>query len=124
MDRKTFTLILAVVLIGAFFLAYYNYFLSVSGYDIVFSTGGDDWQRFILLLTPICGVLLLVGALNNGNYILGRGLLSWLPLLAVLYWILIGPIVNGMDVGDVFKSIGKLYGIGLWLTIGDRKSVV
>jgi hypothetical protein len=119
MDRKTFTIIMAVVLIAAFFLAFSSNFFgaTVSGYDLVFS-GGNDWQRFILLLPPIAGILLLFGALNNGNYILGRGLLCWLPLLTVLYIIFIDPLIEGIAIGDIFKGIGKNYGIGLWLTIG------
>jgi hypothetical protein len=107
---------MAAVLIVAFFLAYYSFFVDVSGYDIVVSKG-YDWQKYILLLPPASALLLLIGAINKGNYILGRGLLCWIPLLAVIYWILIGPVVGGMDIGNVFKSIGKGYGIGLWLTI-------
>ncbi len=116
MDRKTFTLISAVVLIAAFFLAYYNFFISVSGYDIVSSSGGD-WKKYVILLIPVSAILLLIGAVNNGNYILGRGLLAWLPLLGVLFLIFIAPLIEGAAIGDIFKGIGKGYGIGLWLTI-------
>lgn len=117
MDRKTFTLIAAAVLIVSFFLAYFSFFgVSISGYDSVTASGGN-WQKYLLLLFPLSGILLLVGALNNGNYILGRGLLCWLPLLTVLYIMFIGPLIDGMPFGDLFKGIGRGYGIGLWLTI-------
>jgi len=117
MDRKTLTIILAVVLIGCFFLPYYNFMGKISGLDIVKASGGD-WEKYILLLIPLSGVLLLIGAMNNDNYPLGRTLLSWLPLLAVLFWIIGMPLINGAAIGDVFKLIGKGYGIGFWITIG------
>ncbi len=117
MDKKMLTIILAVILIGCFFLAYFSFFgTDVSGYDLVFK-GGGDWQKYILLLIPLSGVLLLIGALNNDNYPLGRNLLCWLPLLTILYTVLISPVIEGAAIGDVFKALGKGYGIGLWITI-------
>lgn len=117
MDKKMLSIILGVVLLGCFFLAYFSLFgVGVSGYDMVFSSGGD-WTKYILLLIPIAGLLLLVGALNNGNYMLGRNLLSWLPLLAILFMLIVSPLINGMAIGDIFKALGKGYGIGLWITI-------
>ncbi len=117
MDRKTLTIVLAVALLGSFFLPYYSFGGrgGISGFDLVSSNGGD-WQKYIILLIPISGILLLLGELNN-NYVLGRGLLSWLPLLTLLYIILIDPLVKGAAIGDIFKTIGKGFGIGLWITI-------
>ncbi len=111
MNRKTFTIACGGILLISFFLAYRG----VSGYDSVFS-GVGDWKRFILLLIPISGILLLVGELM-GTYILDRGLLGWLPFLAVIFMIFISPLIDGASIGTIFKSIGKGYGIGLWLTI-------
>lgn len=116
MDKKMLTIILAVVLIGCFFLPYATFMgMSASGFDSV--KGPGDWQKYILLLIPLSGVLLLVGALNNGNYPLGRNVLCWLPFLTVLYLIFINPLIKGAAIGDIFSAIGKGYGIGLWITI-------
>lgn len=117
MDKKMLSIILGVVLIGCFFLPYASLMgVNISGYDSVFS-GAGDWKKYILLLIPISGLMLLIGAVNNGNYILGRGLWAWLPLLTVLYMIIVEPLMNGAKIGDIFKMIGKGYGIGLWITI-------
>jgi hypothetical protein len=117
MDKKMLTIILAILLIAGFFLPYYSLMgMNMSGFDAVKSPGGD-WQKYIVLLIPLSGVLLLIGALNNGNYILGRGLLCILPLLTVLFMLLISPLLNGAKFDHVFKALGKGYGIGMWLTI-------
>ena len=114
MDRKTFTIVLAVILIGCFFLPYVSYMgRSVSAFDIMKAPGGD-WQKYIGLLIPISGLLLLVGALNNENYPLGRNLLCWVPLLTVIYILVIEPVlINKASIGDVFK----ITGVGLWITL-------
>jgi hypothetical protein len=114
MDKKIFTIILAVVLIGCFFLDYAG---GVSGYDLVFKIPGNDWQKYIPLLIPVSGALLLIGALNNGNYIIARAIWAWIPLLTILYWFIGSPLINGVAIGDIFKGLGKGYGIGLWVTI-------
>lgn len=113
MDKKTFTIIMAVILIGCFFLPYVSFMgASVSGFDIIKAPGGG-WTKYIALLIPISGVLLLIGALNNGNYPGGRNLLCWLPLLTVIYVLIIEPVlINKMAFGDLFK----ITGLGLWIT--------
>lgn len=117
MDRKIFTIVLAVVLIGCFFLPYFSFFgMGVSGFDLVKAPGGG-WQKYILLLIPLSGILLLVGAVNNENYPLGRNLLCWLPLLAIIFTVIIIPLIDGAGFGDVFSALGKGYGLGLWITI-------
>jgi hypothetical protein len=113
MNKKMLSMILGAALIAGFFLPYSG---KASGFDFV-SLKGVDWKIYVLLLIPLSGLLLLLGALNNGNYILGRGLLCWLPLLALLFFIIGAPVIGGADIGNVFKSIGKGYGIGLWITI-------
>ena len=113
MDRKTFTIVLALALIVCFFLAYFSFMgASISGYDFVFGKGMTGWERYVILLIPISGLLLLIGALT-GNYIGGRGLWAWLPLLAVLFLLIIKPLIDGAGL----KGIGQGYGIGLWITI-------
>jgi hypothetical protein len=114
MDRKMLTIILGLALVGCFFL---EYWAGMSGFDFV-KGEGNDWQKYIWGLIPLAGLLLFIGALNNGNYILGRGFLSWLPLLALIYLLIISPMIHGMSTGNVFKALGKGYGIGLWITIG------
>jgi len=115
MDKKILTIILAVVLIGCFFLAYLSFMgQGISGYDMVFSGGGSgkgEWEKYILLLIPLSGLLLLIGALT-GSYIGGRTIWCWLPLLTILYY-LIRMVIEGAGVGDLFKIIG----IGLWISL-------
>jgi len=117
MDRKTLTIILGVALIGCFFLPFLSFMgSSVSGLDLV-TAKGAGWETYLLLLIPLSGLLLLLGALNNGNYIIPRALLSWLPLLTLIFTIFINPLINGAAFGDIFKYIGKGYGVGMWVAI-------
>ena len=108
-----FSIIMAVLLIVAFFLSWAG---GASGLDLV--KGGDlFWEFYLLILIPLSGLMLLVGALNNGKYPGGRSLWAWLPLLTIIFFLLIFPLMHGQKFGDIIKSLGKDYGIGLWLTI-------
>jgi hypothetical protein len=118
MDRKMLTIILALVLIAGFFLPMLSYGgASASAFDMVKGPGGD-WKKYIILLVPLSGVLLLIGALNNENYFLGRGLLTILPLLTILFLLFIDPLISGAKFDQILKGLGKGYGIGMWLMIG------
>lgn len=134
MDKKTLTIVLAVVLIICFFLEILKVaFFGISGYDFVFGLISKEMPawRFVLLVGPLCGILLLVGAMNNGNYPGGRALLSWLPLLGivaftVLFYLEAAGTLGG-DMGDDYDGrksrsvpIGdfiKILGYGYWISL-------
>ncbi|MEO7984302.1 MAG: hypothetical protein ABI688_09490 [Bacteroidota bacterium] len=112
MDRKTFTIVLGLALIVAFFLPLT---LGVSAFDLVKGRGGN-WQKYLWLIPPICGALLLMGELNN-NYVVSRSFLTWMPLLTIIYFLILAPLIDKVEIGTILKSIGKGYGIGLWINI-------
>lgn len=120
MDKKTLSIILGLALIASFFLPIMKYgSASASGLDIVTAKGtaADVVMKYIWLVFPISGLMLLLGGLNKGNYPGGRTIWAWLPLLAIIYILIVGPMINGMAIGDVFKGFGKGFGIGLWIAL-------
>ena len=119
MDKKVFSIILGVAFLASFFLPYIGGGMDISGLDIIKNAGEsrEPIMTYIWLIFPISGIMLLLGALNNGNYPGGRSLWVWLPLLALIYILIIYPITKGMAIGDVFKGFGKGYGIGLWIAL-------
>jgi hypothetical protein len=114
MNRKNLTIILAVALIASFFLPIFKG-TSASAFDAVKASAGG-WQKYIFLIFPICGLLLLVGAMNRGNYPGGRGLLAWLPFLAVLWIIIISPLIDGVQFKYIFRQF-EVFGIGMWVAV-------
>lgn len=117
MNRKLFTIILAVVLIAGFFLPIGSSG-SMSAFDVVqlpsYGTSIENMlMKYLWILIPLSGIMLLIGALNNGNYFLGRALWAILPLLALLY-LLIRPMID-TDI-DVMERI-KEFGVGMWMML-------
>lgn len=116
MNKKSLTLVLAILLIVGFFLPYISASLfslkGISGLDIVKGAGKAD--KYLLLLSPIAGLLLLAGAANNGNYPLSKGVLVLLALIGVLY-LPIRSLIDGADLGKLFKMMG----IGYWLSLAS-----
>ena len=107
------TILLAVVLIGCFFLAYLK--PDLSGYEAVFQSPGGEgsWEKYVWLLIPLSGLLLLIGALNNGHYVLGRSLWTWLPLLTIIFII----VRLYMETRPELSQLAKVFGIGFWITL-------
>lgn len=111
MNKKILTIILAVVLIAGFFLPYLSMGpFSVSGFEIIKGAGKAD--KYVLLLPALAGVLLLVGALNKGNYIPSRGILAILALVGALY-LIVRSLIESAPIGELIKMLG----IGYWLTL-------
>ncbi len=122
MDKKMLTTILGVALIGCFFLPYLKIFgTGISGFDIVTAKGNgkEILMKYIWVLIPLSGLMLVIGALNNGNYPGGRVLWCWLPLLTCIFVIVKlfmdskGEGGRSIGVGDLFK----VFGIGFWISM-------
>lgn len=119
MSNRIWTTILAIALIGSFFLPYIKAGnVDISGYDYVFKSMAhkNKWEKYIWLIIPVAGMLLLVGAMNNENYILGRSLLAWLPLMTVIF-VIVRVYMNADAVGNTIslKQLIKLFGTGFWI---------
>lgn len=119
-----YSIILGAILLIGFFLPYFSFFgMNVSGLKMATAEGGD-WKQYLLFLIPLSGLMLLVGGVNNGNYPLGRGLWTALPLLTILFLFIGAPVIDGQSIGDVFKALGKGYGIGMWLSIAAAVAAI
>lgn len=121
MNRKILTIILAVLLIASFFLPM-GAGGSTSAFDLVQAPSfGNSIEailmKYLWLVMPLSGIMLLIGALNRETYFLGRGIWAMLPILALLMLLIGIPMMQGAAIGDVFKLITKMYGIGVWVAL-------
>lgn len=121
MNRKILTIILAVLLIASFFLPM-GAGGSTSAFDLVQAPSfGNSIEailmKYLWLVMPLSGIMLLIGALNRETYFLGRGIWAILPILALLMLLIGIPMMQGAAIGDVFKLITKMYGIGVWVAL-------
>jgi asparagine N-glycosylation enzyme membrane subunit Stt3 len=111
MDRKIWTILLSIALLVCLFLPISNVGKS-SAFDIFKNGMGGIWQNYIWLLIPVAALLLLIGALNNGSYFLSRGFLTLLPFLAILFILVIWPLMESVKLD--FGAMIKGFGIGMW----------
>ena len=122
MDRKTLTVIFSVILLVGFFLPFFK-FDSSSGFDIVFKSAGgggnNEWEKYLWLLIPVPSLLLLIGALNNEQYVFGRGFLGILPLLFLIY-VAVRRYLNAKQPGGsvVIEDFIKIFAMGYWICLG------
>ena len=123
-NKQIVTIILALCLIGFFFLPYISVggLFTASGFDMVTATGvqSNDTEtilmKYIWLLIPLSGIMLLIGALNNGNYFLGRGVWALLPLLTLIYVIVRIIMEAGGQGSPGISEMLKMFGYGFWGT--------
>ena len=121
MDKKTVTVILSLALIVSFFLPLFSYGgLGLSGYRIVFGAGSSSGSavRFLWLLIPIIGIILLFGALDRGPGSSSDSL-SWVPIAVIIFFIVRTFIVVKTAGGEHY-SLGeyvKTLGVGFWIAL-------
>jgi hypothetical protein len=115
MNRKILTMILGALLVLGFFLAYMSMGpFSISGFEIIKGAGKAD--KYVLLLSPIAGLLLLAGAANGEKYIPSRGILVIMALAGVLYLIIRSLLEGKSGAGaEIFKYLG----IGYWISLAS-----
>lgn len=119
MNRKILTIVLAVLLIASFFLPLGSH-TSTTPFDLVQAPSGEsNLEGYLIkygwLLIPVSGLILLIGALNNGNYFLGRGIWAFLPLIALLYLFIRPLMLLGADID--FGGLVKGLGVGTWIAL-------
>ena len=126
MDRKTVTIVLALALIGCFFLPYLQYGpVNASGFDLLTAPTNNGADRgllimkYIWIMIPVAGIMLLIGALNNGNYFLGRVIWAFLPLLTLLFVVVqIFRDAKRIGANISISELAMNMGIGFWITLG------
>lgn len=121
------TIILAIALLGCFFLPFLKFGSAggASGFEIVTAEGGRAGDidailmKYIWVLIPLSAIMLLIGALNNGNYFLGRGIWTLLPLLTLVYFIVRLFLEARKGEGSFeISELGEVFGVGFWATLG------
>jgi hypothetical protein len=118
MNRKTITLILSFAIFSSFFTPLFDWHsFEMSGLNYILSTHIPS-HKYFLILIPLSTSFLFFGALNDEKYFFSRQLLSWAPLLTLLFVFLLryinGNAENGFsDDGNVFSKTD----FGFWLTL-------
>jgi hypothetical protein len=126
MDRKTITIVLALALIGCFFLPYLQYGpVTASGFDLLTApviSGGEKVlliMKYIWIMIPVAGIMLFIGALNNGNYFLGRSIWAFLPLLTLFFVVaIIFRDAKKTGASTLISDLTANMGTGFWITLG------
>ena len=76
----------------------------------------ENWEKYVWLIIPVASILLIVGALLNGRYFLGRSLLAWLPLFTVSFYCP-QALFECRCVAERLVSVTqliKIFGTGFW----------
>lgn len=120
MNKKTFLIIMSIALVGGFFLPYFKESASsLSGFDIVFKSGPltkGPFVRFVFLLLPLSGLLLLIDAEEKGSH--KKNILDWLPILTIAFIVLKYFFADKQQfsVNNVISYSLKGTSFGWWIT--------
>ena|SRR5690242_18242430 len=125
MDKKTVAIILAVLLIVAFFLPYVSFQeFKLSGFKIIFGKGGlfggKAIHMYLILLIPIGAILALVNALGADKSSSNYGV--WMPLVGIIYlsvmmYLEMNKGANRVGGSLSFSQFMSVLGIGYWMTL-------
>jgi hypothetical protein len=121
MNKKTITIVLCGLIIGAFFLPYLSGFGNqMSGYDLVFGKygyagiAGKGSFKFINLLVPLGAAVILLGELLDDRYAKGT-FIRLLPLIGLAYMLVM---IYLPDSGQFsFGDLLSLLSYGFWLSL-------
>jgi len=118
MDRKIVTLILSLAILSSFFMPLFEWHsFEMSGLNYILSTHISPYKYFLLLI-PLSVSFLFYGTLYEENYLFSRKLLSWMPLLTLLF-IFIMRYITG-DSENPFSGNSNVFSsvyLGFWLTL-------
>ena len=122
MNKKTITIVLSAIIVGAFFLPYIsNGDFNLSGYDIVFGKGDirglagkGGSALYINLLVPGSALIILLGNLLDDSFADGL-FFRLLPLLGLIYIALMLYMTGSSDL-TVSELLGWL-GYGFWISL-------
>lgn len=127
MDKKTISIILAILLIVAFFLPYISIpeaEIKLSGYKIIFGKGGLFGSKgvlvYLILLVPIGAVVALLTIFDDGSS--NSGLANWLSLIGIIYVTILmySEMSKGATLAGGSLTISKfisVLGVGYWITL-------
>lgn len=126
-DNKNLCIALAAILLAAFFMPWFKFFVSINAWDMVFGDVGDMIDspvRYLAVIIPLSALIIIYSAaFNNEKYPIPKQLLFGLPLVAlvIIGIVIIGKIGesgNGGEIGSSdFGELIKALGIGFWLTL-------
>ncbi len=117
-DRKIITLLLSFAVFSSFFMPLFEWHsFEMSGLNYILSTHIPPYKYFLILI-PFSASFLFYGALNDENYFFSRKLLSWVPILTLIFIFIMRCIPgnsenNFSDNSNVFSGID----LGFWLTL-------
>src|SRR2546423_4273144 len=118
MDKKTSTLILSFAIFSSFFLPLFDWHsFEMNGLNYILSTHIPSYKYFLLLI-PFSALFLFWGAANDDIYFFNRKILSWMPLLSIVFIFIIRYMNrnaenNFSDNGNFFSTINT----GFWLML-------
>ena len=126
-NNKSLGIALAAILLAAFFMPWFKFFVSINAWEMVFGNVGDMIDspvRYLAIIIPVSGLIIIYSvAFNNEKYPISKRLLFALPLVTIVIIgiIIIGKIGesgNGGEIGNSnFGELIKALGIGFWLTL-------
>jgi hypothetical protein len=118
MDKKIITLILSLAILSSFFMPLFEWHsFEMSGFNYILSTHIPPYKYFLILI-PFSTSFLFYGTLNDENYFFNRKLLSWVPLLTLLF-IFIMRYITGDSESSFTDNSNFISGVyfGFWLML-------